>query len=86
MLNKILNNPLPIKNKIYKKYDKNIKISLYKFLNNTKILGNMYWSYLKAYGEYSQEEGQSILELAEIDFNEAFEIVASWEKEKSLPE
>ena len=50
------------------------------------IMNKEYWSFNEAYGEYSLEEGQYILALAEIDFDKAFEIVASWEKEKSLPE
>lgn len=68
------------------KQENNLLIWLRRIIKEIKVLGVTYWTAIEAYGEYSLEEGQRLLTLAETDFDEAFEIVASWEKEKSLPE
>lgn len=86
MINKIIKTPIKMNTINYKMYKNLIKIWIYNNIKEEKILKRRYWSADQAYGEYSQEEGQRILILAETDFNQAFEIVASWEKEKSLPE
>ena len=85
-MKRIVNNLPQHPSKISYNINKNISIFIRKNIIKKVILNRNYYSYEEAYGEYSQEEGRYILALAKTNFNQAFEIVASWEKEKSLPE